>query len=206
MKVLINFYAAVSEGTVNNLINSITQQISISSKNTDDPLEEVIIQISSSGGSSDHGLLAYNYLKQLSIPKTTIGMGNVDSAAVMIFAAGDKRFAVPNCRFLFHQALSPVGGMYNATKLREFAKLNERITKDYCKVIAKVSEKQLRVVEKEVKEGHVMSSDEAKRYNFVQEIQEQPYLTDLEGVGILMINNPIKKTAAQSSTDNESEN
>ena len=135
------------------MINFITQQIVLASKNASNPLDEIIIQISSSGGSSDHGLLAYNYLKELSIPKTTIGMGNVDSAAIMIFAAGDKRLAMPSCRFLLHEALTTIGGTFNGTKLHEIANLNERITKDYCHVVAKVTSKPLKTVEKKVKAG-----------------------------------------------------
>ena len=194
MKVLINFYAAVNESTVNNLINFLTQQIHLASQNKQ-TIEEIIIQISSSGGSSDHGLLAYNYLKQLGIPKTTIGMGNVDSAAVMIYSAGDKRLAMPSCRFLLHEALTTVQGIFNGTKLHEIANLNERITRDYCNVVSGVTGHGLKDVEKKVKSGQVISSEEAVKYKLVQEIQEEPYLTAVEGLNTLMINNP-QKTAA----------
>lgn len=158
--------------------------------NSSNPLEEIIIQISSSGGSSDHGLLAYNYLKQLNIPKTTIGMWNVDSAAVMIFAAGDKRLTMPSCRFLLHEAITTVSGNFNWTKLHEIANLNERITTDYCKVVSKVTGKTLNTVSKKVKDGQVMSSDEAKNYGLIQDVLTGPYLTDLSWLNILMINNP----------------
>src|SRR3989338_3075502 len=110
MKALINLYAGVSEKTVNDLINFVTQQIAI--QTVENPLDEIIIQISSSGGSSDHGLLAYNYLRQLSIKKTVIGMGNVDSAAVMIFCAGDQRLAMQSCRFTLHEALTTIQGIF----------------------------------------------------------------------------------------------
>jgi ATP-dependent protease ClpP protease subunit len=101
MKLLINFYANVSEGSINDLIKFVT--IKLAQQNPEKPIDEIIIQISSSGGSSDHGLLAYNFLKQISIPKTTIGMGNVDSAAVMIFSAGQKRLSATSCRFVLHE-------------------------------------------------------------------------------------------------------
>lgn len=190
MKILINFYASVSEKSINDLITFITQQTVAWMPNSSNPLEEIIIQISSSGGSSDHGLLAYNYLKQLNIPKTTIGMWNVDSAAVMIFAAGDKRLTMPSCRFLLHEAITTVSGNFNWTKLHEIANLNERITTDYCKVVSKVTGKTLNTVSKKVKDGQVMSSDEAKNYGLIQDVLTGPYLTDLSWLNILMINNP----------------
>ena len=192
MKILINFYASVSETSVKDLITFITQQTVAWMKNSSNPLDEIIIQISSSGWSSDHGLLAYNYLKQLNIQKTTIGMWNVDSAAVMIFASGDKRLTMPSCRFLLHEAITTVSGNFNWTKLHEIAKLNERITKDYCKVVSKVTGKSLTTVSKKVKDGQVMSSDEAKSYWLVQDVLAEPYLTDLSWLNILMINNPVQ--------------
>jgi len=205
MKALVNFYAAVSEPTVNDLILNITKLVAAGSNNPKNPLDEIIIQISSSGGSSDHGLLAYNFLSQLNVPKTTIGMGNVDSAAVMIFAAGDKRLSMPSCRFLLHEALTTItNGTFNATKLKEIASLNERITKDYCKVVGKVTGKPLKTILEKVKEGHVMSADEAKKYGLVEEIQQEPYLTDLSGLNIVLINTP-KKTAAPTSRNSEVE-
>jgi ATP-dependent Clp protease protease subunit len=199
MKALINFYAAVTEGSINDLIGFITQQTLIGIQQENNPLDEIIIQISSSGGSSDHGLLAYNYLKQLNIPKTTIGMGNVDSAAVMIFAAGDRRLTMPSCRFVLHEALTSMnmGGSFNGTKIHEIANLNERITKDYCHAISKATGKPLKVVEKKVRDGQVMSSSEAKDYGLVQEILENPYLTNLSGLNILMINNPQRPQVVQ---------
>lgn len=189
MKILINFYAEVSEKSINDLIGFITQQTVVGMQNPDNILDEIIIQISSSGGSSDHGLLAYNYLSQLNIPKTTIGMGNVDSAAVMIFLAGDKRLAMPNCRFLLHEAITNVNGSFNDTKLHEIANLNERITQDYCRVISKVTDNKLTDVKAKVKKGQVMSSEDAKNYNIIEGLLEKPYLQDLKGLNILMINN-----------------
>lgn len=191
MKALINFYAAVNEATINDLLNFVTQQIHLGTQNPANPLEEIIIQISSSGGSSDHGLLAYNFLKQVNIPKTIIGMGNVDSAAIMIYSAGNKRLAMPSCRFLLHEALTTIQqGTFNGTKLHEIANLNERITKDYCRVVSEVTGKTIRTVETKVRQGQVMSSEEARSYGLVQQLQNEPYIRDLNNLNILVINNP----------------
>ena len=202
MKTLINFYAAVSEATVNTLINFITQQIAMGAKNKTSQLEELIIQISSSGGSSDHGLLAYNYLSQLDVKKTTIGMGNVDSAAVMIFSAGDQRLAMPSCRFVLHEAISNLQGSFNGTKLHEIANLNDTITKDYCRVIAKTTANKLNTVEKKVRKGQVMSAEDAKKDNLVTKIQDSPYIQNLEKLNIFMINNPQNQTALPRKNNN----
>lgn len=188
MKLLINFYANVSENSVNDLIKFVT--IKLAQQNPEKPIDEIILQISSSGGSSDHGLLAYNFLKQISIPKTTIGMGNVDSAAVMMFCAGEKRIAAPSCRFVLHEAIATLGGQFNPTKLSEMAKLIQRITDDYSEVISKVVNKKKLIVDKEVKKGAVLSSSEAKKFGLVTEIIEGAYLKDMRDLEILLVNNP----------------
>ena len=193
MKLLINFYANVSEGSINDLIKFVT--IKLAQQNPEKPIDEIIIQISSSGGSSDHGLLAYNFLKQISIPKTTIGMGNVDSAAVMIFSAGQKRLSATSCRFVLHEAIATMAGQFNPTKLSEMARLIQRITDDYSEVISKVIGKKKTVVDKEVKKGSVLSALEAKKLGLVTEIIEGAYLKDMKDLDILLINNPVQPLA-----------
>lgn len=190
MKVLINFYASINEASINAVINFINGEMHKAIKNPTNPLEEIVIQLSSTGGSSDHGLLAFNYLKQINIPKTLIGMANVDSAAVLLFAAGDKRLAMASCRFTLHEALTNLSGTFTGKKLHEIAYLNERITDDYCQTIHHVAGKNLRTIRTNVREGKVLSSEEAKSYGLVTEIVDSPYITSLEGLNILTVNNP----------------
>ncbi|KKQ87337.1 MAG: Peptidase S14 ClpP [Parcubacteria group bacterium GW2011_GWF2_38_8] len=195
MKLLINFYANVSEGSINDLIKFIT--IKLAKQNPEKPIDEIILQISSSGGSSDHGLLAYNFLKQISIPKTTIGMGNVDSAAVMLFTAGDKRLAMPSCRFVLHEAIATLRGQFSPSKLNEMARLIQRITDDYSEVVSNVTGKEKATIFEEVRKGSVLSSLEAKEFNLVTEVLEGAYLKEMKDLEILLINNPIQQQNLQ---------
>lgn len=197
MKVLINFYANVSEKTVNDMIMFLTQQIAQSSWNPTNPLDEIIIQISSSWWSSDHGLLAYNFLQQINIPKTIIGMWNVDSAAVMIFSAWNKRLTMPSCRFLLHEArANMLNGDFNSTKLSEIAWMLQRITDDYIQVISNLnptSDKKWRKrkIKGIVQKWTALSWEEAKKLWLVTEIIEKPYVQDMNNLSIMVINNPI---------------
>ena len=189
MKMLINFYANVSEQSINELIKFVT--IQLAQQNPQNPLDELIIQISSSGGSSDHGLLAYNFLRQVGIRKTAIGMGNVDSAAIMLFCAGDRRIAMPSCRFVLHEARANINGEFNATKLTEMASLIQRITDDYANVVSKVTGKDLKNIRQKIAKGYVLSSDEAKETGLVTELLDKPYLEAMKDLNILLINNPL---------------
>jgi ATP-dependent protease ClpP protease subunit len=189
MKLLINFYANVSEATIRDLIMWVTQQLA--SQTPEKTIDELIIQISSSGGSSDHGLLAYNFLKQINLKKTTIGMGNVDSASIMLFCAGDKRVTMPSCRFVLHEARATISGEFNSTKMKEMGRLVERITDDYTDVVVKITGKSKEDVRKEIMTGAVLSSDEAMKMGLVTEIIEEPYLKDTKNLAILLVNNPV---------------
>jgi ATP-dependent Clp protease, protease subunit len=64
--------------------------------------EAIDLHFSSTGGATDHGFSLYHFLRSLPVPLTVHNMGNVDSIAVIIFLAGDKRYACPHSRFLLH--------------------------------------------------------------------------------------------------------
>ena len=84
MKLVVQFYADVTEQATDSMLQYINQQIFDARKNNRN-IDELIIKIASYGGSADRGILVYNTLRQLGIPITTIGMSNVDSAAISIF-------------------------------------------------------------------------------------------------------------------------
>lgn len=187
---MVNFYANVLDSTVSDLIRLITQ-FSSQYAQQGNPIDEIVLQISSSGGSSDHGLLAYNFLKQTGFKITTIGMGNVDSAAIMLYSAGSNRLSVPSCRFLIHEATATIQGMFNANKLKEITQITERINEDYCNVISSVSGKKLNKVKLDVMKSTVMSSEEAKKYGLVHTITEDSYIKET-GMPTIGITNPVQ--------------
>jgi ATP-dependent protease ClpP protease subunit len=61
---------------------------------------EIYLAISSLGGSTHSGIALFNYLKALPITLTTHNLGTVDSASVVVFLAGQNRFACKDSRFL----------------------------------------------------------------------------------------------------------
>lgn len=71
-----------------------------------DPIE---IIISSCGGNFFPALSIYQKIKNLQYQKTrTIGFGQINSSAFLIFQAGDERVASQNASFLFHQATDEI--------------------------------------------------------------------------------------------------
>lgn len=191
MKILVNFYANVTEQTVNTMITSIVQLLA--SQNPADPntnIDEIILQISSSWWSSDHGLLAYNFLKQQSIKKTTIGMWSVDSAAVMLYCSWDERIAMESCRFVLHEARATINWELSISKMLEMWKLLQRITDDYTKVVLKTTGKNNKQLKVKIAKWTVLSAEEAKKIWIVKSITNDPYIKEMKGFHIIHIVNP----------------
>jgi ATP-dependent Clp protease, protease subunit len=64
--------------------------------------DEIYFQFSSGGGSVDSAITLYNFLKSLPCEIVMHNTGSIDSAANIVFMAGNRRFAVAHTSFLFH--------------------------------------------------------------------------------------------------------
>jgi ATP-dependent Clp protease, protease subunit len=66
-------------------------------------VHKIRLVISSGGGDPSAAFAAYNYLHNLpSVEISTFNIGKVDSAAVILYCAGQQRYTFPATRFLIH--------------------------------------------------------------------------------------------------------
>lgn len=63
---------------------------------------ELHIHMSSDGGANDQGFAAYHFLRSLPVPVTMHCIGNVESMAVVMYLAGEKRVVVPHGKIKIH--------------------------------------------------------------------------------------------------------
>ena len=63
---------------------------------------DIYLLMSSGGGSVSEGLNLAAYMKALPVHITTHNIGQTDSIANVVFAAGTTRYATQNSSFLFH--------------------------------------------------------------------------------------------------------
>ncbi|HZX28563.1 MAG TPA: ATP-dependent Clp protease proteolytic subunit [Telluria sp.] len=63
---------------------------------------ELELHLSTEGGNMTAGFALYFFLKSLPLPLTTFNIGSIESVGVVIFLAGQKRYACPGTRFLVH--------------------------------------------------------------------------------------------------------
>jgi ATP-dependent Clp protease protease subunit len=64
--------------------------------------DDIYLLMSSAGGNVSEGLNIAAYMRSLPVKITTHNIGQTDSIANVIFAAGSERYANTNASFLFH--------------------------------------------------------------------------------------------------------
>ncbi len=94
----LNFSSEISEKSVNALMGACAE---IAAKKL---AKNIYLMFSSGGGSVEHGITLYNFLKSLPCGLVIHNMGSIQSVATVVFhaAEADFRFAVPHSTFMFH--------------------------------------------------------------------------------------------------------
>lgn len=93
---VVHFMCAISANTAQKLRDCCLQAIN-NGKAT-----ELIIHLSSTGGSLHEGFTLHHFLKSLPVDVTVTNAGSVESSAVIAYLGGKKRLVSPNARFVFH--------------------------------------------------------------------------------------------------------
>jgi len=134
--------------------------------------EPITIFISSPGGHVESGDVIYDIIKFIKPPVRIIGTGWVASAATTIYLAADidKRFALPNTRFLIHQPLG--GSRGDATDIAIQAEQIVRTKTRINQLISKETGQPLDRVAKDTDRDYWMTVDEAVSYGIVSKIIE----------------------------------
>ncbi len=98
----VNFEFAINWERMNTLQEILTNL-------ADRKITDITLMLSSMGGDLAAGLSTYNFLRSLGIRLTTYNVGNVYSAAMLLFLAGERRVVEPSGQFLIHAPSS--GGL-----------------------------------------------------------------------------------------------
>jgi ATP-dependent Clp protease protease subunit len=126
--------------------------------------------VSSPGGHLESGDTIHDLIRFVRAPVRMIGSGWVGSAATHVYLAAprERRFCLPNTRFLIHQ---PSGGMSGpasdvAIQAREIMLARQRI----AELIARECGKPVSVVLEDIARDHWLSAGEAIDYGLVSRI------------------------------------
>lgn len=132
-----------------------------------DPIKLII---NSPGGHVESGDTIHDLIQFIDSPVSVIGTGWVASAGTHIFLGADKdrRFCLPNTRFLIHQPSGGAGGRATdiAIQADEIVKMRTRLSK----VIAARTGQPIERVMKDVERDYWMTTDEAIEYGILGKV------------------------------------
>lgn len=183
-KCYIKFFAPVIPQTVNALMQIVDTKLK-------QGMTELGLLISSPGGDVFHGLSAYNFLKGIPITVTTHNFGSADSIGVVLFCAGERRYSVPQARFLLHG----VSANFPQCSLEE-KQLEERLKGlqidmgNIARVIADTVGKDKESVITDMLNRTTLYPEEALEYGLVQEIKTELFEAGSDVTSIQMAPQP----------------
>ena len=153
------------------IARDVTGRMLALAEKSSDPID---VFINSPGGHVESGDTMHDIIRfvDADVPVRIIGTGCVASAGALIYLAGnrERRFCLPNTRFLLHQ---PMGGIRGQAvdidiEAREIIKMRERINR----MIARETDQPYEKVAKETDRNYWMSAEEAIAYGMVTRIIE----------------------------------
>ena len=129
--------------------------------------------VSSPGGHLESGDTVHDVVRFINAPVRMIGTGWVGSAATHLFLSvpKERRFCLPQTRFLIHQPSGGAGGQATdiAIVAREIIKARERI----ARVIARETGHPLEKVQVDIERDNWMGPEEAIEYGLISKIIER---------------------------------
>ena len=189
----IKFFAPVVDASANALMGILDQAIN-------QGVEEVILLLSTPGGSVFHGLSVYNYLRGLPLKKlTTHNFGSVDSIGVVMYCAAKERFSSPQARFLIHG----VSANFQGNQSLEEPQLEERLKgiridiENIAKVIAANTGKTHAKVVKAMLDRTTLNPEKAKEWGLVNAIKTEHFPAGTRVVSVMMNNQQVTVGASQ---------
>lgn len=142
-------------------------QLLAMSAESDDP---ITIFINSQGGHVESGDTIHDMIRYIKAPVRVVGTGWVASAGALIYVSVpvERRFALPNTRFLLHQ---PAGGTRGsasdlAIEAKEIVKMRERLNKVFAERTGQPFEK----IVDDTHRNFWLSAEEAVEYGLAGKI------------------------------------
>jgi ATP-dependent Clp protease, protease subunit len=138
----------------------------------DESAKPIQIYVNSPGGHVESGDSIHDIIKfvRSSVPIYMIGTGWVASAGALIYAAAERerRFCLPNTRFLLHQPMGGVQGPATDIEIeaREIIRMRERLSQ----IIAVETGQPVERVRKDTDRNYWMSASEAIAYGLAYKI------------------------------------
>lgn len=166
-EIKISFTGSVNVENVRAFINEIKTLID---KNPES--NALTIYISSPGGNVDIAVELFHFLKLLDCKVRTVNLSCVNSAAIIIFAAGEERISLPCSSFYVHSITKNLNGNFTADDLLREVKEMSANTDKVATILANVSNKNKSYWKHLMKRGCLLTTQKAKELGLVNDISE----------------------------------
>lgn len=157
----------VSGGVDDKLAEKVMSQLLILDADSHEPIR---VMITSQGGHVDSGFAIHDMLRFIESPVITIGAGWVASIAVPILfgAPKERRYALPNTRFLLHQPSGGAGGQASDIRIEaeEILKVRERLNQ----LIAGETGQTVEKIETDSDRNYWMNAEQACEYGMITRV------------------------------------
>ena len=165
-------FGAITDVTAQDIVRRL---IALSAESS----EPIHLLVSSPGGHLESGDTIHDVIRYVEAPVNMIGTGWVGSAATHVYLAvpRERRFCLPQTRFLIHQPSGGAGGQATdiAIQAREIVKARERI----AQVISRETGQPLERVLADIERDRWLSAEEAIDYGLVGRVIQRQ--ADLRG-------------------------
>ncbi|MCA9622440.1 MAG: ATP-dependent Clp protease proteolytic subunit [Myxococcales bacterium] len=153
------------------LAKRVTAQLFALAAAGDAPIRVVV---SSPGGHVESGDAIHDVIRFIEPEVTMLGTGWVASAAALVYVAvpRERRFALPNTRFLLHQPLGAITG--RAVEVEIEAAQILAIRRRIERIFADATGQSLDRIRADTDRNHWLSAEEAVAYGLVGEIVARP--------------------------------
>jgi len=149
--------------------------------------EELYFLVSSCGGNVFEGLSIAAYINALPMKTIMHNIGQIDSVATAIFAAGKERIGSKNASFMFHGiTMTLPAANYLESQLKELHDGSVRSKEDIAKAISTYSGILLKDIESlMIDGGMILTAEQAKAKGFISSIAEPkiPAGADIINIG-----------------------
>ena len=134
--------------------------------------EDITVYLNSQGGHVEAGDTIHDLLRFVRPHIRMVGTGWVASIAALIFLAvpRERRFCLPNTRFLLHQPAGGAGGSASDIEIeaREILRMRDRLNR----IVARETGQPLERIEEDTRRNFWLDADAAVRYGIVGHVVE----------------------------------
>ncbi|MBU6370536.1 MAG: ATP-dependent Clp protease proteolytic subunit [Patescibacteria group bacterium] len=138
---------------------------------------DILVLLSSPGGSVKRGLFVYDLLRLYPGKKTAIVVGEASSMGAIILQACDKRYATENAWILIHNLTNTeikLDQLRDKAKLEELLADNEKLQAKQYAIIAKRTGKSMEEIREVFAKDKSMDVSEAVAFGLLDGIWDQP--------------------------------